>query len=93
MFPLSLVKLVILFLFCFREHILAYSAKGADEIVGKILEFSTGGNSVLGIAESLIIFPAANITYVLHIILISFGYNYFDHSTSEGAEYTLAASS
>ena len=46
------------------EKLLAYSAKGADEILGKILEFCAGSDSVFGVAKRLIVFPSASLTYV-----------------------------
>ena len=58
---------------CFAEVILAYAAKGAEEILRKVLKFRAGGNSVLGVADSLVIFPAANVAYVFfHICFLSF---------------------
>lgn len=47
-----------------REVILAYSAKGALEILGKILKLGSGSDAVLGSACLLVIFPSANVTYV-----------------------------
>lgn len=48
----------------FAEHILAYSAKGADKVIGKIFEFCAGSNTAFGQALFLVIFPATSITYV-----------------------------
>ncbi len=54
----------------FAEIVLAYSAKGAYEIFGKILELCAGSNSVVGIAEGFVIFPSAYVAYILfHIDL------------------------
>ena len=52
------------FLFGFREHILANSTKRTNKVFGKILKFGAGSNSVIGIADCFIVFPAASITYV-----------------------------
>ena len=46
------------------EHILANTAKRALEIVGKVLKLGAGSDTVVGIAESLVVLPAASITYV-----------------------------
>ena len=46
------------------EVLLAYRTERAFKIVGKILEFSSGSDAVLGITERLVIFPAANVAYV-----------------------------
>ena len=48
----------------FAEIILAYAAEGADEIVGKILELGAGSDAVIGIADSLVVLIAADITYI-----------------------------
>ena len=49
-------------LFCFREIILAYSAKRTLKVFGKILELCAGLDAVIRITELLIIFPSAYIT-------------------------------
>lgn len=49
------------------EHILAHAAEGAGEIFGKILELGAGSDAVFGIAELLIIDPAACFANVFHI--------------------------
>ena len=62
---------IIILLFSLAEHILAYSAEGAFEIVGKILELGAGSDAVVGIAKSLIIFPSASVTYVFfHFVFL-----------------------
>ena len=49
-------------LFCFREIVLAYSAKRTLKVFGKILELRAGIDAVIRIAELLIVFPSAYIT-------------------------------
>ena len=53
-------------LFSLREIFLVYSAKGANEILGKIFKLRAGSNSVIGSTELLVIFPAAYFTYIFH---------------------------
>jgi hypothetical protein len=48
------------------EHILAYSAKRAFEVFGKIFKLCAGSDSSLGITEFLIVFPTACVTYIFH---------------------------
>jgi len=61
---------IIVQLLGFAEFFFAYSAEGALEILGQILEFRSGSDSVFGISLSLVVFPAANLTYVFfHFIL------------------------
>ena len=54
------------------EHILAYSAKRALEILGKILKLRSGLDSVIGIAYSLVVFPSAYVTYIFHFNYLTF---------------------
>ena len=53
-------------LFSCAEIVLAYSAKGANKILGKILKLCAGSNTVIGIAYCLVIFPSAYVTYIFH---------------------------
>ena len=55
-------------LFCFREVVLAYSAKRTLKVFGKILKLCAGLDAVIRIAELLIIFPSAYVAYVFHIL-------------------------
>ena len=48
----------------FAELILAYTAQGASEVLGQIFKFGAGRDSVIGIANCFVIFPAANVTNV-----------------------------
>ena len=50
-----------------RELVLAHHAQGALEIFGDILPLGAGGNAALGIAQSLVVFPAANVANIFHI--------------------------
>ena len=54
------------------KAVLAYSAKGAFEIVGKILKLRSGSYSKLGIAKLLVVFPSASIANVFFHIVFSF---------------------
>ena len=47
------------------EHILAYSAKRALEILGKILKLGSGSDTALGISGGLVIDPATSVTNIL----------------------------
>jgi len=51
---------------CFRELILAYHAKGTFKIFGNIFPLGARGDTTFRITYSLIILPAANITYIFH---------------------------
>ncbi len=51
------------------ELILADRAKRTLKVVGKILEFRAGGNAEIGCADLLVVFPAANVTYVDHFCI------------------------
>jgi hypothetical protein len=53
-----------------REHILANRTQRADKIFRDIFPLGTGGNAAFGIAQSLIIFPTANVAYMFHIIFL-----------------------
>ena len=48
------------------EHILAYGAKGTLEILRDVFPGRTGSDTALGVAQLLVIFPAANVAYMLH---------------------------
>ena len=50
----------------FGELILAYAAQGALEISGYIFPLGAGGDATLGVAQSLVINPTANVTYMFH---------------------------
>ena len=54
------------FVLCFGKLILAYTAQGADKILGKVFPFRAGLNTVIGIAHSFVIFVSAYVTYVFH---------------------------
>ena len=54
------------------EVILTYATQGALEILGQVLPLRAGGNSVVGIAELLVIFPSTYITYILCHCFFSF---------------------
>jgi hypothetical protein len=60
------------YLFRLGEIILAYSAEGALEIIGQILKLCTGGDAVIGVADCLVLFPAAYFTYIFLHSFISF---------------------
>ena len=53
-----------------REHILAYAADGADKILGQIFKLSAGSDTVVGIADLFIVYPAASVTNVFHSIIL-----------------------
>jgi len=53
------------FILRFAEAILAYSAKGTSKILGKVLKFRSGSDSVSRITDCFVIFPATSVTYVL----------------------------
>ena len=65
------------------EIILANAAEGAFKIFGKICKSSAGSNAVIRITEGLIIGPAADIAYILHIqksplkLIVGFPYDYY----------------
>ena len=50
-------------LFC-GKRVFSYAAKGADEIIGKVLEFGAGSNTVIRIAERFVIGVATDVAYV-----------------------------
>lgn len=50
----------------FRKRIFTDAAQGAYEIIGEVLELRAGGNSVIGIAEFLVVFIAAYFANVFH---------------------------
>ena len=49
----------------FGEGVLASAAQGADKIVGEFVKLHAGLNAVVGIAQSFVINPTANIANVL----------------------------
>ena len=61
----------------FAEFFLADAAKGAGKILGKILKLCAGSDSVIGIADAFIIFPAAYIAYIFFHIHKSFHYLFY----------------
>ena len=54
------------------EKLLADSAKGALEILGKILKFRAGSDADFGIALLLVVYPAACLAKIFFHIIISF---------------------
>ena len=51
-------------LFSFAEIVFVYAAERAYEVIGKILEFCAGFDTVIGIAYSFVIFPSAYFTNI-----------------------------
>ena len=54
------------------KHIFIHSTEGTLKILGKILKFRTGSNSVLGCTKLLVIFPSTYITYIFCHLFNSF---------------------
>ena len=54
------------------EFFLAHRAEGALEILGQILKLGAGGDAALGVAQLLIIFPAADVADILHNVFLLF---------------------
>ena len=48
------------------EHILLHRAKGAYKVMGNIFPLGSRGNACFGITLSLVVLPAANVTYIFH---------------------------
>ena len=50
----------------FGELVLAGAAEGAGKVVGEILELGAGRDAVVGIADGLVVLPAAEVSDVFH---------------------------
>ena len=50
----------------FGELVLAGAAEGAGKVVGEILELGAGRDAVVGIADGLVVLPAAEVADILH---------------------------
>lgn len=53
-----------------RELVFANTAKWAHKIFGKVLEIHAGLQAIFSVTNFGIIFPSANVAYVLHISFI-----------------------
>lgn len=68
--------------FClfFAEIIFAYAAESTLKVIGKVLEFGAGCDSVIRVTGGFIVYPSAYVTYILfHFVFLQF---YFISSKS-----------